>query len=392
MQAVLTWAETEPLDSNKLAEFLTRILGDLKTWTVICDFERLGNTVELLIAAGAGRVKTGESNVLNVVNYAEFSEWGTRQGLARDVFLCVQRENGDIESYQLQDYSAWAQTPPATAALSTIYDQEIQHCWASIEPILTHSLSELDMEVIDEQAETAGRVLGRKIGELVDRKVRQELSKLGLTAAEDILTLAQHVTMTTKDLTETINQEFRLERELKELDEVIGKLEKRLVQATPLQVAMGYTEPHYFLILRFPVFYKPMEIRILTQPEIAGFPSGVVMAQDIVYVPTKLVLRNIQSEGYVSVYFQQTQPDSRSQVNLTIDPFRLSHAYLSSLENIDLGLDFPQLEQEQLFLQAFSRLCKDTLRAQPPYKQALLLFQQNPAISPEDALQRLLSS
>lgn len=389
MQALLTWHIADNPDHASLASYIKEILGDMKGWNVISNYPLLERTVESLISAGATTGSATADKNLYVVTPAQFTESIAGHPNASDCFFFLWSSERAAQGHSVQDFITWQNRAGRLRSIEDDLGSELERCWVQLEAVAEASIGQANVEIAEKQAKALGLNLGKHLGEYVDRTVQEGLERLGLDRVQELARKSEEMAASVTQLVHEVQGALAQEAELLQLERTLGELEQQLARNTPLQAALGFTAPTYFLILRNPAFFQPVEISISVQPEIKGVPKRVVMTEELIYIPTGLTSDSVSEEG-ANLLFQQVLPQSP----FTTATLPLSKAYLSCLANIDLQKDFEQLAQQQDFLLGFA----DAYRARkgkettPPLKEAAKLYLRQPTIHVEEALHRLSNS
>lgn len=392
MQAFLTWQAAADPDQTTLAAYIEDILGDLRGWTLIANYSRLSGIVELLRRAGADNSSTDKT--IYILSPEQFAQYIGGHPSASDYCLCLCYQESAVQYVSLQDYIAWAKAKnlQAMSSMNDIIEEELERSWGKLQTVVEASVKYASPEIAGEQAEALGKKLGEQVGVSMERGIEEGLRRLELDGVLEMARKTSELVESVGQLTRTVEHELLLEAELLQLDKALGRLEQQLEHAIPLQVSLGLTEPTYFLILRMPAFFQPLEILIKTQPSIEGLPTSIIMTRDMMYIPTGLTVESLPEEG-AQIQFLQLFPKEKNLFPLTPDPFPLSRAYLASLTSIDLQKDFAQFDQEQVFLRDFAHLYRTANgpEATPPFSKASGHFERDHTITPEAAFNKLFT-
>ena len=382
MQALLTWHIADSLNQASLAAYIEHILGDMRGWTVYMDYSLLQETVERLISAGA-TVSSAALNNLYVLTPAQFTESMTGYPSAADCFFSFRTKEGAVQCLSQKDFITWAETQNRGELGS-----EVERCWAQLETVAEASIKQVNAELAGKQAEALGLKLGEHLEQYIDSAVQEGLERLGLGGVREVAKRSEEMAASIVQLVQAVQGELAHEADLRELNESLSELERRLAKATPLQVALGFTAPTYFLILRLPAFFQAVEVSVSVQPRLEGVPERVVMTEELAYIPTGLTLDSVPAEG-ACLLFQPALP----QCALAAERLPLTRAYLAGLTNIDLQKDFTELAQQQAFLLAFADMHRATNGPEtpPPLQEAAKLYFKQPTITVEEALHRFAS-
>jgi hypothetical protein len=276
--------------------------------------------------------------------------------------------------------------------MNYIIEEELERSWGKLQTVVEASVKHVSPEIAGEQAEALGKKLGEQVGVSMERGIEEGLRRLELDGVREMARQTNELVESVGQLTSSVEHELLLEAELLQLDKALGRLEQQLEHAIPLQVSLGLTEPTYFLILRMPAFFQPLEILIKTLPSIEGLPTSIIMTRDMIYIPTGLTVGSLPEEG-AQIHFLQLLPHQKNLFPLTPDPFHLSRAYLASLTSIDLQKDFALFDQEQVFLRDFAHLYRTANgpEATPPFSKASFHFEGDHTITPEAAFNKLFT-
>ena len=392
MQALLTWQAAADPNQASLAAFIEDILGDLRGCTLKGDYSRLSGIVELLRRAGADNSSTDKT--IYIISPEQFTQSIGGDPSASDYCLCLCSQESAVQYVSLQNFIVWAKAKNCQAIISMndVIEEELEQSWRKLQTVLAASVKHVNPEIAERQAEVLGRKLGEQVGVYVERGIEDGLKRLDLGGVREMARQTNELVESVGQLASTVQHELFLEAELLKLDKDLGQLEQQLEHAIPLQVSFGLTEPTYFLILRMPAYFEPLEILIETQPPIEGLPTRIIMTRDMMYIPTGLTVGSLPEEG-AKIQFLHQVPNKKTLFPLTTDPFCLSRSYLASLTNIDLQKDFARLDQEQVFLQAFAQVYRNANgpEATPPFSKASGHFDIDPTITPEAAFNKLFT-